>query len=617
MNVQIRRWGQGVGFYLFISVFCILIVLPSALFAGSILGWGDNYDTSDGHWTGQATPPAGNNFTAIAAGYDFALALKSDGSIVGWGDNTDWNGNWLGEATPPAGNNFIAIAAGHYFALALKSDGSIVAWGNNYFGECNVPAGNDFIAIAAEDIHCLALKSDGSIVAWGDNSVGECNVPDGNNFIAIAAGEDFSLALKSDGSIVGWGDNYYGQATPPDGNNFKAIAAGWYHGLALKSDGSIVGWGDNASYGQATPPDGNNFTAIAAGGFHSLALKSNGSIVGWGFNGSGEATPPDGNNFMAIAAGDLYSLALLQPAIYGVTKCTVTAGKTQGRDENDIKDITDSFSASGTADFPADRNDINLIKVIIADVCDGVVIYSQPIDFNDHNDVARKKGKYSYSHSIAKGKAGGITSLKIDFTKNPGAFSLTAKNIDLTGLGCPLTLGFTMGDHILSSQDVNEAIVNGPKTLIPTRLMRLYKDTLVVSKAKVGKSAKPLGDSLSVSGDIAVADMNLDTNKPNLVNEDVNVVWGSSTFTIPAGSFKTSGSGHLYKCSKSRSAEDSNNLVTATIDLDQCTYSVSVNKVNLADVDTSGIVTFGINFATPHGYFNKAVNVNLATGSSY
>jgi hypothetical protein len=578
MNVQIQRWGQGVGFYLFVSVFCVLAVLPSALFAGSILGWGDNYDTSDGHWTGQATPPAGNSFTAIAAGYDFALALKSDGSIVGWGDNIDWHGNWLGQATPPAGNNFIAIAAGHYFALALKSDGSIVAWGDNYFGECNVPEGNDFIAISAEWIHCLALKSNGSIVAWGDNEDGECNVP--------------------------------------AGNNFKAIAAGWYHSLALKSDGSIVGWGYNA-YGQATPPDGNNFTTIAAGAFHSLALKSDGSIVGWGFNGSGLGTPPDGNNFITIAAGDLYSLAMLQPAIYSVTKCTVTAGKTQGRDENDIKDITDSFSASGTADFPADRNDINLIKVTIADVCDGVVIYSQPIDFNDHNNVARKKGKYSYSHSIAKGKAGGITSLKIDFTKNPGAFSLTAKNIDLTGLGCPLTLGFTMGDHILSSQDVNEAIVNGPKTLIPTRLMRLYKDTLVASKAKVGKSAKPLGDSLSVSGDIAVADMNLDTNKPNLVNEDVNVVWGSSTFTIPAGSFKTSGPGHLYKCSKSHSAEDSNNLVTATIDLDQCTYSISVKKVNLADVDTSGTVTFGINFATPNGHFNKAVNVNLATGLSY
>ena len=300
-----------------------------------------------------------------------------------------------------------------------------------------------------------------------------------------------------------------------------------------------------------------------------------------------------------------------------VTKCTVTAGKTQGRDANDITNIKDSFTASGTADFRTDLNDINLIKVTITDVCDNAVIYSQSIDFNNHNDVALKKGKYSYSHKIAKGAAGAITSLKIDFTKSPSPFSVIANNIDLTGLSCPLRLGFNMGDYVLSSQEVNEAIVNGNKTLIPTRLMRLYKDTLVVSKAKAKNSTKSLGDSLTVSGNIAVADMNLNTNEPNLVHEDVNIVWGSSTFTVPAASFKTSGLKHLYKCSKSHSVEDSNNLVAATIDLDQCTYSISVNKVNLADVDTSGIVTFGINFATPHGDFNEAVDVNLATGRSY
>jgi len=300
-----------------------------------------------------------------------------------------------------------------------------------------------------------------------------------------------------------------------------------------------------------------------------------------------------------------------------VTKCTVTAGKTQGRDENDINNIKDYFAASGIADFPADRNDIDLIEINITDVCDNAVIYSQSIDFNDHTDVALKKGKYSYSHRIAKGEAGAITSLKIDFTKSPGTFSMIAKNIDLTGLGCPLNLGFAMGDHILSSQEVNEAIVNGTKTLIPTRLMRLYKDTLVVSKAKVRSSTRSLGDSLSVSGSIAVADMNLEANEPNLVNEDFNLVWGSSTFTIPDASFKTVGRKHLYKCSKSRSAEDSNNLVAATIDLDQCTYSISVKNVNLADVDASGTVTFGINFATPHGDFNEVVNVNLLTGRSY
>jgi len=333
MHAQSRRWGQGVIFCLFVSVFCIFSITPSALFAGSIKGWGSMAVDSNaligsrfiaiaagyGHslalksdgsivgWgyndSGQATPPAGNDFIAIAAGGYYSLALKSDGSIVGSGANS------AGQATPPDGNNFIAITAGGYHSLALKSDGSIVGWGNNDAGQATPPDGNNFIAIAAGWHHSLALKSDGSIVGWGDNEWGQATPPAGNNFIAIAAGGLHSLALKSDGSIVGWGYNYYGQATPPAGNNFIAIAAGYCHSLALKSDGSIVGWGYNY-YGQATPPAGNNFIAIAAGGHHSLALKSDGSIVGWGDNYYGQATPPAGNNFIAIAAGLSHSLAL-------------------------------------------------------------------------------------------------------------------------------------------------------------------------------------------------------------------------------------------------------------------------------------------------------------------
>ena len=65
------------------------------------------------------------------------------GSIVGWG----YNG--AGEATPPDGNNFIAIAAGDYHSLALKSDGSIAAWGDNTYGQTTPPDGNNFKAIAA------------------------------------------------------------------------------------------------------------------------------------------------------------------------------------------------------------------------------------------------------------------------------------------------------------------------------------------------------------------------------------------------------------------------------------------------------------------------------------
>ena len=283
------------------------LLTPRVLADGSVIGWGDNYN-------GQATPPAGDDFVAIAVGYegyngdDYSLALKADGSIIGWGDND------YGRATPPAGNDFVAIAAGGYHGLALKADGSIVAWGNEGDGACNVPDGNDFVAIAAGLYHSLALRADGSIEAWGYARDGQCDVPDGNDFVAIAASQRHSLALRADGSLVAWGRNDQGQRDVPDGNEFVAIAAGGYHCLALKADGSIVAWG-NEGDGACNVPDGNDFVAIAAGLYHSLALRTNGSIAAWGYDADGQVSAPAGNEFVAIAAGGYHNLALQLAAI--------------------------------------------------------------------------------------------------------------------------------------------------------------------------------------------------------------------------------------------------------------------------------------------------------------
>jgi len=182
--------------------------------------------------------------------------------IAGWGSNN------FGQATPPAGNDFIAIAAGTVHSLALKKDGSIVGWGRNHYGQTATPSGNDFVAIAAGNYHGLALKKDGSVVGWGANDYGQATPPAGNDFVSIAAGDVHSLALKKDGSVVGWGWNQWEQTTSPAGNDFVAIAAGKYYSLALKKDGSIAPWG--ADYGNC--PTDNNFVALAVGVIHSLAL---------------------------------------------------------------------------------------------------------------------------------------------------------------------------------------------------------------------------------------------------------------------------------------------------------------------------------------------------------
>ena len=175
-----------------------------------------------------------------------------------------------------------------------------------------------------------------------------------------------------------------------------------------------------------------------------------------------------------------------------------------------------------------------------------------------------------------------------------------------------------MGPYTLTGT-ASETIINGSRKLIPTRLMRMFENTLVVTKAKVKHSTTALSDSLSVKGEIAVADIiNNDMEEPNLVTVDVNVVWGDHTFTIPAGSFVAAKTGHSYKCSKVlMDVNDCNTgLVTANINLDKCTFKVSVKKADGLDIGlNNGIVSFDINFNNDG--FNEAVNVYVVTGRSY
>jgi hypothetical protein len=305
--------------------------------------------------------------------------------------------------------------------------------------------------------------------------------------------------------------------------------------------------------------------------------------------------------------GDVWSFTTSSLTI---KKCTVKAGKTQASDANllqdaaDINNIKDYFTVSGTGSFPTNREDINYIEVSIVSG-DSNVIYSQTIDFNDQNDVVLKRGKYKYSHKITKAQPNGaITSLKIDFSRNPQTFALTAKNINLTGLACPVELDFVMDSNLFWG-NANEAIVNGKKS-IPTRLMRLYKDTLIVTKASAKNSAKALSDSLSVKGDIAVADM----NGCNLATKEAVITWGDQndidvdTFTLPIGSFVAAKKGNVYKCSKIVPNQGSG-LVTATIDFDKCTFTISVTGVDLGV--TSGGAKLGLSF----GSFDETSNYAL------
>jgi alpha-tubulin suppressor-like RCC1 family protein len=276
----------------------------------------------------QAVTSGGQTVTRVATGGYHSLFLKSDGSLWVMGNNDDGE---LGDGTTDSDNyntnlpeqivagNVTAIAAGANFSLFLKSDGSLWAMGYNGDGELgdgtynqtNLPeqivAGN-VTAIAAGAYHSLFLKRDGSLWAMGNNGDGQLgdgttdhdfyntNLPEqivASNVTAIAGGAYHSLFLKRDGSLwaMGYnasgqlGDGTYKQTNLPKqivASNVTAIAAGYTYSLFLKSDGSLWAMGYNGAgqlgdgtYNQTNRPKqivASNVTAVAAGYSHSLFL---------------------------------------------------------------------------------------------------------------------------------------------------------------------------------------------------------------------------------------------------------------------------------------------------------------------------------------------------------
>ena len=173
-------------------------------------------------------------------------------------------------------------------------------------------------------------------------------------------------------------------------------------------------------------------------------------------------------------------------------------------------------------------------------------------------------------------------------------------------------------DGILRWGDANEAIVNAKK-LVPTRLMRMYQDTLIVTKAKARHSTSPLSDSLSIKGEIAVEDINnIDMNEPNLAAMDVNFVWGDHVFSVLSYDFVAAGTGHKYTC-KNVQSDANDGVVTAKFDLDKCKFTLSVKEANnlyaLSDYpDVNFSMNYGIGDAND---FNETADVNLVTKRSY
>jgi alpha-tubulin suppressor-like RCC1 family protein len=100
-----------------------------------------NNSTTDSNVPVQVSGMSSTGAIGIAAGYDHAVVMKTDGTVWAWGNNSNGqlgDGNTTGSVTPVqvSGMSAVAaVAAGQKDTVALKNDGTVWAWGSNSNGQ--------------------------------------------------------------------------------------------------------------------------------------------------------------------------------------------------------------------------------------------------------------------------------------------------------------------------------------------------------------------------------------------------------------------------------------------------------------------------------------------------
>ena len=242
------------------------------------------------------------------------------------------------------------IVGGWNYFVALKSNGEVWTWGYNGYGQLGMsdkinrlkPTKTSIfdskdenqkiyaIDVAAGAYHTVVLKSDGTVWTTGYNGYGQLGDGTTDNqvdfikvegipekVVAISANYYTSYALTENGNVYGWGYNYYGQL----GNNSSStayvpvkmqkvsniiqISAGQNYVTMLDADGTVwsVGYNGNGQFGlnntnnyylpqKMENEEGTgvlkNIKKVSAGTIHTLALSEDGIAYAVGYNGYGQ-----------------------------------------------------------------------------------------------------------------------------------------------------------------------------------------------------------------------------------------------------------------------------------------------------------------------------------------
>ncbi len=189
----------------------------------------------------------------------------------------------------------------------------------------------------------------------------------------------------------------------------------------------------------------------------------------------------------------------------------------------------------------------------------------------------------------------GASQYSFDLTTD--TFQYIGKGLNLTGLEAPVTVVIETGTGCTASATGYDRgvlgsgggvdVINGKKSM-PVELMSGVEDVLTVDKVKFKAGKKAGTDSLSVQGQIVVADVSAD-----IAAEDIVITYGDYSVTLEAENIVRQGEKKVFKYKSPKGS--SGEKVSATIDLEKCKYSISVRKADIGEQGSEA--SFGIKFS--------------------
>ncbi len=290
------------------------------------------------------------NWSSIAGGNAFRLALKNDGTIWSWGKNhygqLGLGDQGAADATARSSPTQIGtlatwtkiIAANKGVAgFAIQSPGTLWSWGYGAFGSLGhggttsrssptqVGTLANWANIGTGQYSTFAVKTDGSLWVVGSTGgfgvAGRGTAASNNSPIQIGTLTDWSsvsgnyfsiLAVKTTGTLWSWGWAQYGRlglgdtidrSSPTQVGTLatwaEVVSTGTRTVTARKTDGTIwtmgkntslqLGLGDNVDRSSPTQIGTlTTWSALSAGStYTTLGLQSNGTLWAWGTNPSG------------------------------------------------------------------------------------------------------------------------------------------------------------------------------------------------------------------------------------------------------------------------------------------------------------------------------------------